>query len=793
MPRFIIKRNGDLVPFDQTKIQNALIKAFIATKEIPEKDIPVITEKLTNQVVLSTLSDNPTVEEIQDNVEKCLMDDYKITAKCYILYREEHKKQRTLSLALPLDPLYGSKDKDIGAKGKAIRDSAKYFDDDTMRQFVYFRTYARWLDHECRREGWVETVDRYMGMMRKQLQNKLTEDEYGEIRQAILHQEVMPSMRLLQMAGPAAERENLCAYNCSYIAPTCFQDLAEIMYLSMCGTGVGWSVENKYIALFPPIASSDVIGAIGEKEAIPNYTIEDSREGWCHAFSYGLHQWAQGREVNFDYSNIRKEGARLKTTGGRASGPKPLIELMNFTHEVFKKRAGSRLTSTDVYDIICYIGRIVVTGGVRRSAMISLSDLSDNEIRDAKVGNFWLTNPQRSMANNSAVYLKKPSSVKFMEEWLALAKSGCGERGIFNRGSIQSLIPARRIELMGKEVDWGVNPCSEVILQSKQLCNLTEVVCRSHDTLDSLVRKIRLASILGTYQATLDKFNFVSPDWKKHQESERLLGVSLTGQFDCPLFSLVGGTQHQVSKIFSSLRETAISVNKIYAKRFGINPATAVTSVKPSGTVSQLVNASSGVHPRFSPYYIRRIRISATDPLLQLMKAEGYPCYAEVGQDPASANTFVLEFPVSSRSEDRELTGALGEFPVSSKDRVLANKNIITAENVTAMDQLEYWLLVKQNYAEHSVSQTIYVREHEWLDVGKWVWDHWEMISGLSFLPYSDHVYDLAPYQSIDEKKYLELSSRLPKVDFSKLIHYEKEDRTEQRRELACTGDKCEL
>lgn len=636
---------------------------------------------------------------------------------------------------------------------RLVEESSKYFEGDVMREFVYFRSYSKWIDSKKRREVWTETVDRYMDFMRSKLSNKLTEEEYYEVRTAILNHEVMPSMRLLQFAGTASEKENFCAYNCAYIAPKCIKDIVEIMYISMCGTGVGWSVEKKYVDQFP------VIQAQKEPKIVHKHLIQDSREGWCDAFLLCLEKWYIGEDVLLDYSIIRPNGARLKTFGGRASGPEPLRQLIETTRKIFAKKVGRKLRSINIYDIICNIGHIVVAGGSRRSAMISLSDLDDSDIRDAKTGAFWTESPHRCMANNSAVYTTKPDRNTFMVEWKALETSGTGERGIFNRGAIMNSIPDRR-KLFGY-TEWGGNPCNEVCLRSKQLCNLTEVVCRSDDTIDSLKRKIRIATILGTYQATLSKYGYVSEEWKQNQEEERLLGVSLTGQFDCEVV--------RCAETLSTLRETAISTNEMYSKRFGINMATAITSIKPSGTVSLLVNSSSGVHARFAPYYIRRIRIAANDPLFKFMIDQGYPCHPEIGQKRETANTYVLEFPVKSP------------------------EGCITANMLSAKEQLEYWKMVKTSYVEHSVSQTIYIKKDEWDMVGEWVYNNWDIITGLSFLPYDDHVYELAPYQAITKEEYEELASKCPKVDFSELVKYEKEDTTQPRREFACSGDKCEL
>jgi ribonucleoside-diphosphate reductase alpha chain len=447
--------------------------------------------------------------------------------------------------------------------------------------------------------------------MKKKIGKLISDAEYKELREAILNQEVMPSMRLLQFAGPAVERTNVCAYNCSFIAPSKLSDFAEIMYISMCGTGVGFSVESKNIQALPQIKFQT-----GKK--IQKFVIEDSKEGWADALTHGLRTWFDGNDVEFDYSKIRPEGARLKTMGGKASGPAPLIRLLDLVRRKVIAKQGRRLSNLDAHDIICSIGDCVVSGGVRRSALISLSDLDDAEIRDAKKGQFYLTEPQRSIANNSAVYMTIPSSVEFFDEWIALMKSGTGERGIFNRGGLAKTLPARRLKALDGYIDsLGTNPCGEIILQSKQFCNLSEIVAREKDTEKTLLRKVKLATLLGTYQATLTDFPYLSKEWKEHCEKERLLGVSITGQWDCPAV--------RKSETLKKIKDEAIKANEMYAKRFKINPSTCITCVKPSGTVSQTVDCASGMHPRYSPYYIRRVRISATDSLFKMLKDQGFP------------------------------------------------------------------------------------------------------------------------------------------------------------------------
>jgi len=591
--------------------------------------------------------------------------------------------------------------------------------------------------------------------MRENIGDKLTENEYDEVREAILNQEVMPSMRLMWGAGKAARKTNVVGYNCAFIAPTKLKDFAEIMYLSMCGTGVGFSVENKIIQQLPLIKEQT-----GKK--LPTHSIEDSKEGWADSLTLGLTTWYAGEDIAFDYSLLRPAGARLYTMGGRSSGPEPLRSLLDFARERILSRQGRRLSALDVHDIVCKIGEIVVAGGVRRSALISLSDLDEEDMRHAKDGQFWISNPQRSMANNSAVYTKKPKASEFLKEWSALIEGQTGERGVFNRGGLNSQVPKRRMRKLQKYLDtMGTNPCGEITLRSKQFCNLSEVVCRREDTRDSLLRKVRLATILGTYQSTLTYFPYLSRQWKKNCEEERLLGVSLTGQWDSPAV-------HD-PEVLKDLQSEAVKANRKYAKRFGINTSTSITCVKPSGTVSQLVDAASGMHPRHSQYYIRRVRISATDPLFHMLKDQKLPYKPEVGQSPDSATTFVLEFPVK------------------------APDNTVTQNDLTAINQLNHWKMVKEHYTEHNPSVTVSIGEAEWLEVANWLYSNWDMIGGLSFLPKTDYQYQLAPYEEITKEKYEEMVALLPKIDFAHIVSYEQDDATQGAKEFACVGGACEV
>ncbi|HZX10596.1 MAG TPA: ribonucleoside-triphosphate reductase, partial [Acidobacteriota bacterium] len=597
------------------------------------------------------------------------------------------------------------------------------------------------LPEEQRRETWIETVDRYVNFMRENLGDKITEEKYIEIREFILNHKAMPSMRLIWSAGKAIKATNVATYNCSYIAPNKLKDFAEIMYLLMCGAGVGFSVENQNIQQLPIIKYQT-----GETK--PVHVIEDSKEGWGDALTLGLKTWYEGKDIKYDYSKIRPYGARLKTMGGISSGPEPLMSLLDFTRKKILKNQGNRLNSLDVHDIICKIGQLVEMGGVRRSALISLSDLEDDKIRDSKSGHYYITNPQRSMANNSAVYNKKPSAAKFMEEWLSLAKSGTGERGIFNRAGLKNQMPQRRWKKFKKHLQTsGTNPCGEITLRNKQFCNLTEIVARQEDTEQTLLKKAEIAAILGTYQASLTDFPYISREWKINCEEESLLGVSITGQWDCPSV--------RNPRILKKIYEKVLETNREYAQKLNINPATSVTSVKPSGTVSQLVNAAPGMHPRHSPYYIRRIRISAGDPLCRMLREQKVPYHPEVGQTEATATTYVFD------------------FPVKAPDKSTFKKDL------NAIDQLEYWKMVKENYTEHNPSQTILTKDDEWIKVANWLYENWDIIGGLTFLPKDNTVYQLAPFEEITKEEYEKLISEFPEIDFSQILIYEKDKEIE--------------
>lgn len=744
----IQKRDGTKVLFDIEKIVSAINKAMLASEEGSINEAKIVANKVLAELIkIAKNSKNKSyihpVEVVQDVVEKQLMlSDYIKTSKNYILYREERARLRAHGVLVP-DHV------------KKLADESKKYFRNPLSEFVYYRSYSKWIEEEGRRETWIETIDRYINFMKGKIGNKLKESEYQEIREAILKQESMPSMRLLQFAGPAAEKTNVCAYNCSFVAPSRFEDFGEIVYILMCGTGVGFSVESKNIQSLPQIKMQS-------GKQLPTFVVPDTKEGWADALILGMKTWFSGSDIEFDFSLLRPAGARLKIMGGKSSGPKPLMDLLGFTRERILRRQGRHLRNIDAHDIICKIGECVVSGGVRRSALISLSDFDDQEMRDAKSGQFWVNEGQRMLANNSAVYDSKPTETEFLKEWIALMESGTGERGIFNREALYKTLPKRRLDKSSGYIgEMGTNPCGEIILRSRQFCNLSEVVARSEDTEEDLMRKVRIATILGTYQSTLTNFGYLSKEWRDNCEEERLLGVSITGQWDSKL--------SRDPIMLKKLKDESIRVNKIYSKRFGISESTCITAVKPSGTVSQTVDCASGMHPRHAPYYIRRIRISATDALFKMMKDQGVPFYPEVGQTIDSATTFVLEFPMKAP------TGA------------------ICKDDVSAIEQLEHWKVVKVNYTEHNPSVTISVGENEWIKVAHWLYQNWDIVGGLSFLPRSNHVYQLAPYEAIDEKHYRELVSKMPDFDFSKITTYELRDETEIKRELACVSGVCDI
>ena len=635
------------------------------------------------------------------------------------------------------------------------------------QQFIHLSRYSRWLPDLGRRESWTETVDRYFNFFDKHLKDnqnfKLPKEIREELRAAVLNLEVLPSMRCLMTAGEALERDNIAGYNCSYAHVNRVRAFDEILYVLMCGTGVGFSVEREFVDKLPTIAEefSDTDTTI---------IVADSKQGWAKAYRELVSLLIVGQVPKWDTSKVRPAGARLKVFGGRASGPRPLNDLFQFTVDTFKKAAGRKLTSIECHDIVCKIAEIVVVGGVRRSALISLSNLTDERMRDAKSGAWWEANAQRALANNSVAYKEKPEIGTFMEEWLSLYKSKSGERGIFNRAAAQKTV-AKLGDRRDANHAFGTNPCSEIILRDREFCNLTEVVVRESDTEESLKRKVRLATILGTMQASLTNFQYISSEWAKNCREEALLGVSLTGILDCKLTNGRSGSgvndELGLSLLLSEMRQLAIATNKDWADRIGIEQSAAITCVKPSGTVSQLTDAASGIHARHAPYYIRTVRADNKDPLCQMMKDMGFPNEADVMKPE---HTTVFSFPMKSP-----------EGSVFRKD-------------MTAIEHLNLWLVYQRNWCEHKPSITVTVKESEWMDVGAWVYAHFDEVSGISFLPYADHSYRQAPYQDCTKEEYEILLAKMPKdVDWSLLSKYEKEDNTVGNQTFACSGDKCEV
>ena len=616
--------------------------------------------------------------------------------------------------------------------------------------FIHTSRYAKYFDGKGR-EAWPETVDRYIENV---IGDKVDSDTKDEIMFAILNLEIMPSMRAMMTAGIALDRDNTAGYNCSYLPVDDPKSFDEAMFILLCGTGVGFSVERQFISKLPEIPKLF--------DSDTTIVVKASKEGWAKAFRQLLVLLWAGEVPLWDVSRVRPAGARLKTFGGRASGPAPLVDLFNFTVKMFREAEGRKLSSIECHDLMCKIGEIVVVGGVRRSAMISLSNLSDDRMRHAKSGNWWDNEPQRALANNSVAYTEKPDSLSFMREWMALVESGSGERGIFNREA--SKRQAAKNGRRNSDFDFGTNPCSEIILRPYQFCNLTEVVVRATDTVDDLARKVRLATILGTIQSTYTKFPYLRKIWTTNTEEERLLGVSLTGIMDNPVMT----TKNKgLDKTLENLRNVAVVTNAEWADRLGIPQSAAITCVKPSGTVSQLVDSASGIHARHSPYYVRTVRGDNKDPLTTFMKDQGIPSEPDVFKPD---QTTVFSFPVKA-----------------------PNKAVVTSD-LSAVDQLKMWLMYQRHWSEHKPSVTINVKKDEWFEVGTFVYEHFDEMSGVSFLPYNEHTYQQAPYQEIDKEEYKNILVTMPKtIDWSRLSEYEKEDTTTSSQTMACTGDVCEV
>jgi ribonucleoside-diphosphate reductase alpha chain len=630
---------------------------------------------------------------------------------------------------------------------------------DPYKNFIHISRYARWVEEKNRRETWVETVDRYINFMKDHLVLNYGYSPnakiFDEVKDAILHHRIMPSMRALMTAGPALERDHIAAYNCSFIAVDSLRAFDEAMYVLMNGTGVGFSVESKFVDCLPVISESF-------NQTATTIVVEDSKLGWAKALKELIALLSQGQIPEWDMSKVRPAGARLKTFGGRASGPGPLGALFTFTVDTFKNAAGRRLKPIEAHDLMCKVGEVVVVGGVRRSALISLSNLDDFEMAKAKSGSWWETQAQRSLANNSAVYNTKPNTAQFLREWRNLYESKSGERGIYNMDSVR-----KHVESFGRRdasLVSGTNPCGEIILRPNEFCNLTEVVISADDTREDLMEKVKLATILGTWQSTLTNFKYIRKTWKDNCEEERLLGVSLTGIYGNKITSTAGKALEQ---LLTDMRLESVRINDNEAKKLNINPSVSITCVKPSGTVSQLVGVSSGIHPWYSEYYIRSVRGSNNDPLTQFLKDSGVPYEADVMKPD---ETTVFYFPQK------------------------APKNAIVTKDLTAIDHLEMWKIYRTYWTEHNPSVTVNLKEDEWLRVGAWVFDNFDSIGGVSFLPASEHTYKQAPYQEISKDEYEELLKIFPSnIQWEMLSIYEKEDGTTGTQELSCVAGECEI
>ena len=618
------------------------------------------------------------------------------------------------------------------------------------QSFIHKSRYAKYFDNYGR-ESWDDTVTRYSTNV---IGDKVDAETKHDLEQAIVGLEIMPSMRAMMTAGPALERDNTAGYNCSYLPVDDPKSFDEAMYILLCGTGVGFSVERQYVSKLPEVPvlyDSDT-----------TVVVKDSKEGWAKAFRQVLALLWAGEIPKWDVSKVRPAGARLKTFGGRASGPAPLVELFNFAVSTFKNAQGRKLSSIECHDLMCFIGQIVVVGGVRRSAMISLSNLSDDRMRHAKSGQWWETAAHRALANNSVCYTEKPDVETFMREWTALVESKSGERGVFNREASKK--QAAKFDRRDPDYEFGTNPCSEIILRPYQFCNLTECVVRATDSIDDLIRKVRLATILGTIQSTFTKFPYLRKVWQKNTEEERLLGVSLTGIMDNPLLTTKNAG---LDETLNHLRQVAVDTNAEWAAKLGIPVSASITCVKPSGTVSQLVDSASGIHARHSRFYIRTVRGDNKDPLTQFMKDQGIP-----------------NEPCVFKGD----TTTVFSFPQKSPD------NAVTRNDMSAIEQLEMWLTYQRNWCEHKPSVTISVRDSEWLDVGAFVYKHFDEMSGVSFLPHSDHTYQQAPYQDCTQEEYEALLKEMPeRIDWAKLSEYEQEDNTVAMQTMACSGDSCEI
>jgi ribonucleoside-diphosphate reductase alpha chain len=730
LPTTIVKRDGRVMPFEISKIEKAIWACFKDLGVEPTTQVEELARRVVN--IIGVKYEKPTVEQVQDVVELVLQAAGEFeAAKNYIIYRVEHAKLRDIR-PIPKEVV------------KAFADSDVYFENQ-VQKFQFFDKYSRFNYDLGRRETWKETVDRAVEYLKELSGGKLEASTYKRIRRSILEMKATPSMRLLAMAGPAARRNNISIYNCSYQPVDSIDSFVEALIISMNGCGVGFSVESKYVENLPRVKRQS---GLETKQML----IEDTTEGWAEALKTGLSIWLDGGDIRFDYSSLRPAGAILKTKGGRSSGPEPLRRMLEFARERIMARQGSFLRPIDAHDIMCEVGNAAVSGGMRRTAMISLFDFDDKEMWNAKSGDFERDNSQRWNANNSAVWpLSGLTQLEVTQQMLEMVKSGRGEPGIFNRQSAVEMRPARRAE-----AEFGTNPCGEIILRPFEFCNLSIAIARREDTYETLKDKVEVATIIGTIQAMATDFKGLRPSWKKNCEEERLLGVDINGQMDSPVA--------QDPAVQGRLRQVAIETNRLVAAKLGINQAASVTCVKPSGNSSQLFNCASGIHARWSPYYVRNIRVSTHSSIYKVLKDEGVPMDPENGQSPETANTWVIHFPVKSPD------GA------------------VTRKSFSAIQQCEYWLQNKINWTEHNPSVTITYHPDEVIDLVKWVWDHRNMIGGMSFLPAFDAAYSQMPYQEIEKDEYEKLKDSFPAIDFSKLYRYEEEDFTKAAQELACVA-----
>jgi ribonucleoside-diphosphate reductase alpha chain len=737
IPRTIVKRDGRIVLFDIERIENAMARCFAGVGRTPQTPIAELARHVVNIMAAKTNGTLPTVEGVQDTVEIVLQAAGEFdAAKRYILYRAEHAKQR--------------EDRPIPDHVRqAFAESDKYFPT-PLQKFQFFDKYSRFNYELGRRETWIETVDRSVDYLYELAGSRLPFETYERIRRAILEMRAMPSMRLLAMAGPAARRNNIAIYNCSYQPVESIDSFVEGLIISMSGCGVGYSVESRYVENFPRIKRQT--GGVSKV-----LVVEDSAEGWADALRVGLETWFEGGDIRFDLGLLRPAGAPLRTKGGRASGPEPLRVMLDFVRARILARQGSFLRPIDAHDMMCAVGNAAVSGGVRRTAMISLFDHDDDEMRLCKSGDFEHENSQRWNANNSAVWpeggLTQP---EFIHHFLEMVESDRGEPGIFNRQAALNMRPARR-----KPAEFGTNPCGEIVLRPWQFCNLSAAIARHDDNFETLRDKVEIATVIGTIQSLATHFPGLRSQWRQNGEEERLLGVDITGQMDSPAA--------QDASIKEQLRHIAIDLNKQTAQALGINQSVSVTCVKPSGNSSQFLDCSSGLHARWSSYYVRNVRVASHSPIFKVLRDTGVPMDPENGQTPENANTWVIHFPTK------------------------APDGAITRKDRSAIGQCEYWLQNKIYWTEHNPSCTITYRPDEVIDLMKWVWEHHDQIGGLSFLPAFDAKYDNMPYVETTRETYERLAAEFPEIEFSKIYRYEEEDLTNAAQELACSSGQCEI